>query len=73
MLIQRVTYKQSYFQNLKKEKIEALEDRIIQKEMLITGNDGLTKQFYEKFLSEEKIPVQLAIEKAYFVKQLLVS
>ena len=41
--------------------------------MLITGNDGLTKQFYEKFLSEEKIPVQLAIGKAYFVKQLLVS
>ena len=41
--------------------------------MLVTGNDGLTKQFYEKFLSEEKIPVQLAIEKAYFVKQLLVS
>ena len=34
------------------------------------GNDGLTKEFYIRFWNEVKVPLLLAIEKAYLVKQL---
>ena len=34
------------------------------------GNDGLTKEFYVTFWNEVKVPLLLAIEIAYLVKQL---
>ena len=37
------------------------------------GNDGLTKEFYITFWNEVKVPLLLAIEKAYLVKQLSAS
>ena len=37
------------------------------------GNDGLTKEFYITFCNEVKVPLLLAIEKAYLVKQLSTS
>ena len=37
------------------------------------GNDGLTKEFYITFWNEIKIPLLLAIEKSYIVKQLSAS
>ena len=36
------------------------------------GNNGLTKEFYITFWNEVKIPLLLAIEKAYLVKQISV-
>ena len=37
------------------------------------GNDGLMKEFYITFWNEVKAPFQLAIEKAYLVKQVSTS
>ena len=36
-------------------------------------NDGLTKEVYITFWNEVKVPLLLAIEKAYLVKQLSAS
>ena len=68
------------FPKLAKEKSKTLDGGITEKELLIAlqsmennkspGNDGLTKEFYTTFWNEVKVPLLLAIEKAYLVKQL---
>ena len=68
------------FPKLTKGKSKTLGGGITEKELLIAlqsmennkspGNDGLTKEFYITFWNEVKVPLILAIEKAYLVKQL---
>ena len=71
------------FPKLTKEKSKTLDGGMTEKELLIAlksmennkspGNDGLTKEFYITFWNEVKVPLLLAKEKAYLVKQLSAS
>ena len=64
------------FPKLTKEKSKTLELLIALQSMennKSPGNDGLTKEFYITFWNEVKVPLLLAIEKAYLVKQLSAS
>ena len=71
------------FPKLAKEKSKTLGGGITENELLIAlqsmennkspGNDGLTKEFYITFWNEVKVPLLLAIEKAYLAKQLSAS
>ena len=70
------------FLKLTKENNQTLDGRTTEEELLIalesmennkSGNDGLTKEFYITFWNEVKMPLLLAIEKAYLVKQLSAS
>ena len=66
------------FPKLTKEKSKTLDSGITEKELPIAlqsvennrspGNDGLRKEFYITFWSEVKVPLLLAIEKAYLIK-----
>ena len=67
------------FPKLTKEKSKTLDGGITENELFIAlqsmknnksaGNDWLTKEFYITFWNEVKVPLLLAIEKAYLVKQ----